>query len=236
MDVDLSVEVGSGDWVDVSQQPEPQPEPEQRPLVDREPAQDSRGGGAGGGDFGGETRACEPEPAPQESGGGGGGDTSVEVGGSGGGIGGGGGPAADLSLEPEPERADSGGGGGGGLLQRASSADADAPPARIWVGSWNTAVAEAEDPDLVPGGRRTIHTFDQFVPPDCDVYIMGLQEGSPEHDGEYFFSQLSRYLRERHGVEQVALPAGQVDRIYGRGDGSFVMPKFTGMRVYCSSR
>ena len=172
MDVGLSVEVGSGGWVDVEPAPEPEPEQQQQqPLL-------------------------EPEPEP----------------------------------EPQPS--------GGGLLQRTISAfgDADAPPARIWVGSWNTAVAEVEDPDLVPGGRRTIHTFDQFVPPDCDVYIMGLQEGSPEHDGEYFFSQLTRYLRERHEVEQVALPAGQVDRIYGRGDGSFVLPKFTGMRVYCSSR
>ena len=136
--------------------------------------------------------------------------------------------------EPEPELPP--------LRPAAEAEDADEDPrARIWVGSWNTAVKEGSCADLcgpvdsfTHGAlQRTLDTFAQFVPRDCDIYIMGLQEGSPEHEGEYFFSQLELYLR-RHNVRHVPPANGHPGKIYGRGDGSFISPKFTGIRVYCS--
>ena len=58
------------------------------------------------------------------------------------------------------------------------------PPLRIWVGSWNAAVNEIGCEDLRDDPQRT---FAAWVPPDKDVYVMGLQEGSSEEDGEYFY-------------------------------------------------
>jgi hypothetical protein len=145
--------------------------------------------------------------------------------------------------EPEPQH---------GLLSRTFSAsrsqgdgiedEAAADPVRIWVGSWNTAVNEGNCAELcgpvescTPDAlRRTLDTFARFVPTDCELYIMGLQEGSPDHEGEYFFSQLELYLR-RLGVAHVPAANGHPGKIYGRGDGSFISPKFTGIRVYCRS-
>eukprot|EP01044_Picomonas_judraskeda_P028279 COSAG03_NODE_9329_length_729_cov_0.909524_1_plen_121_part_01 len=80
--------------------------------------------------------------------------------------------------EPEPE-----------LLSRTVSAsggvgdDDESPPARIWVGSWNTAVNEVNCAELcgpldacTPDAlQRTLETFGRFVPADCEIYIMGLQ-------------------------------------------------------------
>jgi hypothetical protein len=115
-------------------------------------------------------------------------------------------------------------------------------PVRIWVGSWNTAVNECNCEELcgpmescTPEAlQRMLDTFARFVPTDCEIYIMGLQEGSPDCEGEYFFSQLELYLR-RLGVAHVPAANGHPGKIYGRGDGSFISPKFTGIRVYCRS-
>lgn len=145
-------------------------------------------------------------------------------------------------LEPEPEL------GQGGLrrLHEGSCSSTEfaegdeTQRARIWVGSWNTAVNEASCAELcgpvdscTPEAlERTLNTFACFVPTDCEIYIMGLQEGSPDQQGEYFFSQLELYL-DKIAVVHVPAANGHPGKIYGRGDGSFISPKFTGIRVYC---
>ena len=87
-------------------------------------------------------------------------------------------PEHEPEPEPEPE-----------LLSRTVSAsggvgdDDESPPARIWVGSWNTAVNEVNCAELcgpldacTPDAlQRTLETFGRFVPADCEIYIMGLQ-------------------------------------------------------------
>ena len=150
-------------------------------------------------------------------------------------------PPAEPEPEPEPEPPQSPPQpfvDALGMMRTSSSAEAPRPPVRIWVGSWNTAVSEDKCPDLnPPGGSTSLDTFARFVPTDCDVYIMGLQEGSPENDGDRFFSQLDRFLRERGpACTRLRPPGGQPDRIFGRGDGSFINPKFTGIAAWCSER
>eukprot|EP01052_Picozoa_sp_SAG31_P034964 SAG31_NODE_4156_length_3525_cov_2.014011_3_plen_80_part_00 len=66
---------------------------------------------------------------------------------------------------------------------------------------------------------------------------MGLQEGSarPDNRGEFFYSALSDYLSRLCDCKRLQPVDGEPDRIWGRGDGSFVHPKFT-VRRNVSSR
>ena len=106
-------------------------------------------------------------------------------------------------------------------------------PLRIWTGSFN--IACVHDPFAAaaaaagPGGDSPGLTaaaaadaaFGAFVPPGFDVYVLGVQEGQ----GTGFLEALSGYLGRSCGAVQLPCRA----RVEGRGDGSLVASKYTGI-------
>lgn len=95
---------------------------------------------------------------------------------------------------------------------------------RVWVGTWNAGATDlhAEAP---PEQLAEWPGLLEAIPPGFDVYVMALQEGST--DG--LFNGLTAYLSRHCGADRVEL---HEDRIWGRGDGALLWPKFTGIAVW----
>jgi Endonuclease/Exonuclease/phosphatase family 2 len=88
---------------------------------------------------------------------------------------------------------------------------------RIWVGSWNMGAK--------PFRIEQRAEISKVVPLGYHMYVFGIQEGV----GVELFEYLDYYLRSV-GVHRIPSDV----RVEGRGDGSFVHPKYTGIAVYVS--
>jgi hypothetical protein len=95
---------------------------------------------------------------------------------------------------------------------------------RIWVGTWNVASSDRNSP--IPSERYVNWPgLTDVVPPDFDLYIMAIQEGSTEN----IFDGLSAYFDAKCNAERVSLDQ---DRVWGRGDGALLFPKYTGIAAW----
>ena len=107
----------------------------------------------------------------------------------------------------------------------------------------------------------------QFIPKDCDIYVLGVQEGindrlyeaiqiytetfqlplmchlqsAREADTSQKSRRLARAINaqrmlddvnEGKEFEEATSQADMLDRVWGRGDGAFIHPKFTGIAVF----
>ena len=82
---------------------------------------------------------------------------------------------------------------------------------KLWVGSWNMGAKPFKDE-----GRRDVPAI---LPTDYHIYVFGVQE-CVNND---FFNYLGAFFKH-HKIERLPVSA----RVTGRGDGSFLYPKFTG--------
>ena len=120
---------------------------------------------------------------------------------------------------------------------------------RIFVASWNQG---AKDPfeDHLDDKHYCARILKQIIPRDeaFDIVVLGLQEAVSETT----FNAVEAYLRPNDMVRLLPPSSknsseamisgtseergdekdGLVDRIYGRGDGSLVFPKYTGLAIY----
>ena len=129
--------------------------------------------------------------------------------------------------------------------------DDDNTTTRIWVCSWNMAAKEmfkfktTYDGRKIPDDDQT-QKFEQIVPTNYDLYIFGVQEGI----SDTFFQYIGLYLKE-FDVKRLPLSNtsgsninGKTNKksslnknancfgVHGRGDGSFINTKFTGIAIY----
>lgn len=109
--------------------------------------------------------------------------------------------------------------------------------AKIWVFSWNMGVKEHfKIPSDVPEHLQKVYTatqidkLDKLIPSGYDVYIFGLQECISDR----FWYLIQRLLATRD-CRRIPLDP-EDDRVWGRGDGSFLSPKFTGIAMYVSNK
>lgn len=94
----------------------------------------------------------------------------------------------------------------------------DIPSIRIWIGTFNMG---AKDP--VRGKHdNEVRTF---VPAGYDIYALGVQEGVSDS----FADMVGRHLAKQ-GVDKLPLSP----QVHGRGDGSFLFSKHTGLHLYCA--
>jgi len=129
-----------------------------------------------------------------------------------------------------------------------SSAD-DAPrvPVHIWAGTWNVGAAE---PVGGPKGCKPAD-LERFAAKGYDLYVLAVQEGMSDRVFEEFAAatgtvRLSLTAAQKRdgpadgeaGAAGVALEAkvGDADKVLGRGDGSLVSLKFTGIAVFAPRR
>ncbi len=120
---------------------------------------------------------------------------------------------------------------------------------RIWICSWNMAAKDHFKFKTTYDGRKIAdedetQKFEQIVPTNYDLYIFGVQEGV----SDTFFKYISLYLKE-FDVQRITLNNSgdaynkhqnrkSMNRnancfgVHGRGDGSFLTTKFTGIAVY----
>lgn len=118
----------------------------------------------------------------------------------------------------------------------------DANALRMWVGSWNLGASEPFDSN---SGSATRLLRDSFIVGDpCDIYFLGLQEGVTESVFNITES-LAGILASCERVPLSDIPTGagsgggqeegktsSRDKIHGRGDGSLMGTKFTGLALY----
>ena len=97
---------------------------------------------------------------------------------------------------------------------------------RIWAFTFNM-----EARDSFETGPPSAEVFKSTVPTDCDVYVVGIQEGN----GVDFFTQFEAYAKTMGCVciSTEGGATGKKSKVKGRGDGSMVKQKITSMRVYC---
>eukprot|EP00756_Hemistasia_phaeocysticola_P031228 Hpha_TRINITY_DN16339_c3_g9::TRINITY_DN16339_c3_g9_i1::g.59029::m.59029 len=100
---------------------------------------------------------------------------------------------------------------------------------RVWVGCWNVA-AKCWLKDCGPAQFAERDDFQSVVPPGYDLYVFGVQEAVTEN----IWHAVSERLRA-YGCERILARRG-TDRVYGRGDMSFVHPKYTGIAAWISRR
>ena len=122
---------------------------------------------------------------------------------------------------------------------------------RIWVCSWNMAAKDHFKFKTTYDGRKVpdedqIQKFEQIIPTNYDLYIFGVQEGV----SDTFYQYISLYLAA-FDVQRVPLSntsgssssSGNSKKkslnknancfgVHGRGDGSFITTKFTGLAIY----
>jgi len=139
------------------------------------------------------------------------------------------------------------GGEGTGMLKEADNHAAD-KPLRLWVGTWNVGASEPFEANAPIGTRILRQSL--VVDDPCDVYFLGLQEGISESVFNAF-EALSSILAscerlplsgDAGGSSTSAGGAGgggsaseehkDRDKIHGRGDGSLMSTKFTGIACY----
>eukprot|EP01043_Picozoa_sp_COSAG02_P038474 COSAG02_NODE_2968_length_7640_cov_10.957831_3_plen_1065_part_00 len=99
-------------------------------------------------------------------------------------------------------------------------------PLKVWTCTFNIACERAPF-ELGPGGNVEA-TLSTFVPKDHDVYVVGVQEGM----GDGFFQGMAEYL-DSFGVQLITGQGkGFGPRIEGRGDGSLMSTKYTGIAAF----
>eukprot|EP00941_MAST-03F_sp_MAST-3F-sp1_P003386 g3386.t1 len=98
---------------------------------------------------------------------------------------------------------------------------------KIWFGSWNMGAASAaKEPSTFVN-----KTWRSWVTSGKDIYCFGVQECV----SDCAFDGLGKYLSAisiKDPIIRVPLKVG-TDRICGRGDGSLLATKYTGVAVYC---
>jgi hypothetical protein len=144
--------------------------------------------------------------------------------------------------EPEPEPEPPAGSGAGEIRREQEEVNL-----KIWAMSFNM---ECGDPFKQGQSDIDLHSF---IPTNCDVYVVGLQEAggeiknvppSPSAPGpaepqDGLYNMIEMYLLVHRGCRRLrhtdATATGGVlesPMIAGRGDQSMVHPKFTSMAVY----
>ncbi|ETO10113.1 hypothetical protein RFI_27264, partial [Reticulomyxa filosa] len=102
---------------------------------------------------------------------------------------------------------------------------------KIWVCTWNMA-AKSHFPMLTTeAGTKRVDTsktseLENIIPTNYDIYVFGVQEGVD--DG--YFELLEAYLKTKEIQRYDISP--KEDRVEGRGDGSFINSKYTGISVF----
>ena len=81
---------------------------------------------------------------------------------------------------------------------------------------------------VVPGQAKAV--FAPWVPDDYDLYVLGMQEGI----GDNFIHGLEEYLKE-FDVEMLPDQGKGGPRIEGRGDGSLLVTKYTGIVAFAKA-
>jgi len=90
------------------------------------------------------------------------------------------------------------------------------PSVRIWAGTWNMGAKEF--PKSMEEELRV------FVPIGYDLYALGVQEGI----SDAFVEAVEAHLKAVHVVRLPVTP-----QVFGRGDGSFIFAKHTGLVLFC---
>ena len=99
-------------------------------------------------------------------------------------------------------------------------------PLKVWACTFNIA-CERHPFELGPGGNVEA-MLSTFVPKDHDVYVVGIQEAM----GDEFFQGMAEYL-DSFGVQLISGQGkGFGPRIEGRGDGSLMTTKYTGIAAF----
>jgi len=96
---------------------------------------------------------------------------------------------------------------------------------RLWVASWNMAAKEHFD--IPSDGRIPDHLLAEVtnvVPTNYDVYVLGVQECVSESLFILIDTLLNQHRIYRRDLKEC--------RVYGRGDGSFLSQKFTGIAIW----
>lgn len=124
---------------------------------------------------------------------------------------------------------------------------------RVWVGTWNLNVTEPmSSPEAK--GRAPQLLRERFAPQGCDLYLFGVQEAGSENIFHHLEALLSlegvRRLRlnSPSGGQGSPVAGGEdalwtedaslymAPRVEGRGDGSLLSNKWTGLAVFASER
>merc|ERR1719242_1270303 len=128
---------------------------------------------------------------------------------------------------------------------------------RIWVCSWNIAAkdpfkfkTDPHDGSKIPDEEQ-IQKFEQLVPTNYDLYVFGIQEGISDSFFEYIGLYLNQYKMQRIPLSNSSNLNSSYEPkkakskksgtakgcfgVHGRGDGSFLSKKFTGMALYYRS-
>ncbi|KAA0164995.1 hypothetical protein FNF28_03618 [Cafeteria roenbergensis] len=97
--------------------------------------------------------------------------------------------------------------------------DSPRVPVHIWAGTWNLGAAEPV------GGAKGCSREDlcRFAAPGYDLYVLGVQEGMSDAVYEEFAAATGTGSK-----------AADADKVLGRGDGSLVSLKFTGIAVFAA--
>ena len=109
-------------------------------------------------------------------------------------------------------------------------------PLRVWVATWNMGASNPfESGDA--RGRAPFILSRRLVPPGYDLYFFGFQECVSEsvHEAIEALLVMQGCVRLRAGSADRG-EDGHADRVEGRGDGSLVGTKFTGVAVFASAR
>ena len=103
---------------------------------------------------------------------------------------------------------------------------------RMWIGTWNLGASEPFDPHSGAGARLLRESF--MTGEAADIYCLGLQEGISEsvfNAAEALVAILASCERLPLSTQSSGSDASP-DKIHGRGDGSLVGTKFTGLAIY----
>jgi len=126
-------------------------------------------------------------------------------------------------------------------ISRAGDQDA---ALRIWVGTWNMGAVEPFDPS---GGNGPGLLKQSFISDKeaAQIYVMGVQEGASDNvfnATETLLGMTANCVRlplddtkNKKGAEESNELGHCSDRIRGRGDGSLVSTKFTGIAVFVNA-
>eukprot|EP01048_Picozoa_sp_COSAG05_P013920 COSAG05_NODE_1530_length_4621_cov_3.869084_2_plen_480_part_00 len=80
-------------------------------------------------------------------------------------------------------------------------------------------------------GPENAGALEKTIPKDCDLYVVGIQEGQ----GDAFFGAFEAHVAKFGCIclSTEGNAVGKKSKVKGRGDGSMVKQKVTSMRVYC---
>eukprot|EP00742_Colponemidia_sp_Colp-10_P004786 GILJ01005106.1.p1 GENE.GILJ01005106.1~~GILJ01005106.1.p1 ORF type:complete len:859 (-),score=93.67 GILJ01005106.1:299-2875(-) len=100
----------------------------------------------------------------------------------------------------------------------------DFAPLKIWVGTWNMGV---KDPFDNTTAEEAVSLLDEFIKPGYDLYVLGVQECVGD---KVFQAVQCVFEKRRDPIDRIML--GEGSRVAGRGDGSFIGQKYTGLGLF----